>query len=211
MSLPGTAFVLSAPSGTGKSTLAKRLVASIPGLIFSISYTTRPPRAGEVDGEDYFFVDDATFDRMVEEGEFIEWVQVYKHRYGTGRKWLQRKLEEGVDILLDIETIGAQSVHKSLPDAVMIFLLPPSADELAKRLRGRGNDSADQVRIRLNYARHEMVHYPNYDYLIVNDDADTAYRNLESVFLSTRLRHDKTAALAEQILNTFPHESQEQA
>lgn len=211
MSLPGTAFVLSAPSGTGKSTLAKRLVASIPGLIFSISYTTRPPRAGEVDGEDYFFVDDATFDRMVEEGEFIEWVQVYKHRYGTGRKWLQRKLEEGVDILLDIETIGAQSVHKSLPDAVMIFLLPPSADELAKRLRGRGNDSADQVRIRLNYARHEMVHYPNYDYLIVNDDADTAYRNLESVFLSTRLRYDKTAALAEQILNTFPHESQEQA
>ena len=138
LSHSGNVFVLSAPSGTGKSTLAKQLVKNVGDLGFSVSFTTRRPRPGEVDGREYFFVDDATFDRMVAEDGFVEWVRVYEHRYGTGKAWIQEQLRSGSDILLDIESQGARRVHDTIPDAVMVFLLPPSAEELAARLRGRG-------------------------------------------------------------------------
>lgn len=199
----GNIFVLSAPSGTGKSTLAKRLVGEIQGLIFSISYTTRKPREGEVDGQDYFFVDDATFDRMVAEDGFVEWVQVYGNRYGTGRAWIQEKVDQGVDILLDIETVGAHAIHEAIPDAVMIFLLPPSAGELSLRLRGRGKDSEEQIVQRLRYARHEMEQYVHYDYLIVNDDLEQAYRRMESVVLAARCGRERMTPAAERILGSF--------
>lgn len=201
----GNIFVLSAPSGTGKSTLAKRLVKDLQGLIFSISFTTRKPREGEVHGEDYFFIEPSDFDRMVSEDGFAEWVEVYGNRYGTGRNWIREKLESGVDILLDIETKGARNVRQSLPESVMIFLLPPSAEDLSTRLRGRGKDSEEQIRMRLQYARHEMEQLGHYDYLIVNDDLELAYQELKAVVLATRCKQPRMAAKAASILSTFPN------
>ena len=199
----GNVFVLSAPSGTGKSTLAKQLVKHVEDLNFSVSYTTRKPRPGEVDGKDYFFVDDATFDAMVAADGLVEWVQVYERRYGTGRAWMQEKLESGVDILLDIETHGARRVHQAIPDAVMVFLLPPSSRELAARLRGRGDESDEQVRIRLEYAQHELAQWDSYDYLVVNDTVEQAYRRLESIIIATRCRRERMAATAQRIMDSF--------
>jgi guanylate kinase len=199
----GSVLVLSAPSGAGKSTLARRLVRDTEGLIFSISTTTRPPRPGEVDGQDYFFVDDARFDAMVAEDGFVEWVQVYEHRYGTGRVWLESTLATGVDVLLDIETTGALNIHKAVPDAVMIFLLPPSAKELERRLRGRGSDTEAQISLRMKHARHEMELNEAYDYLIVNDDLERAYRQLESVVLAVRAQRERMIGMAGRILESF--------
>ena len=199
----GNVFVLSAPSGAGKSTLAKRLVRETEGLIFAISTTTRPPRPNEVDERDYFFVDDAGFDAMVAAGGFLEWVQVYAHRYGTGREWLERTLSTGVDVLLDIETTGALNIHKAVPDAVMIFLMPPSAEELERRLRGRGSDTEAQISLRLKHARHEMELFEAYDYLIVNDDLERAYRQLQSVVLAARAQRERMVGPAGRILETF--------
>ena len=203
LSHSGNVFVLSAPSGTGKSTLARQLVKQVPDLNFSVSFTTRRPRPGEVDGRDYFFVDDATFDRMVAEDGFVEWVSVYERRYGTGKAWIQEQLASGMDILLDIESQGARQVHKAIPDAVMVFLLPPSSGELASRLRGRGDESGDQVRIRLDYARHELSQFDSYDYLVVNDTVDQAYRKLESIIIATRCRRERMGKTAQRILESF--------
>lgn len=199
----GNVFVLSAPSGTGKSTLAKRLLLQVPDLAFSVSFTTRRPRPGEVHGRDYFFVDDVTFDEMAARDGFVESVKVYEHRYGTGRDWLQERLRSGVDILLDIETQGAVSVHRAIPDAVMIFLLPPSAPELSGRLRGRNDESEEQVRIRLDYARHELSQFSQYDYLVVNDTVEQASRRLESIIIATRCRRQRMDAEARRILDSF--------
>ena len=203
LSHSGNVFVLSAPSGTGKSTLAKQLVKQVGDLDFSVSFTTRKPRSGEVHGKDYFFVDDAAFDAMVAEDGFVEWVQVYDRRYGTGKAWIQERLRSGVDILLDIETQGAGRVQEAIPDAVMVFLLPPSAGELAARLRGRGDESAEQVRILLEYAHHELSRYPQYDYLVVNDKVDQAYQKLESIIIATRCRRERMTGTAQRILDTF--------
>jgi guanylate kinase len=200
---PGTVFVLSAPSGAGKSTLAKRLLASVPDLRFSVSFTTRKPRPGEVDGRDYVFVDDATFDRMLAEQGFVEWVQVYANRYGTGKAWLQEQLDMGRDILLDIETVGARNVKAALPEAVMIFLLPPSAEELARRLRGRGDTDERQISLRMGHARHELEQFPAYDHLVVNDDLEAAFRSLEAIILAERSRRDRMAGRARNILASF--------
>ena len=200
---PGNVFVVSAPSGAGKSTLVQRLVSTLPDLIFSISITTRKPRAGEVDGRDYFYLDDARFDAMIREGGFVEWVEVYGHRYGTGRDWLHRVLASGQDVLLDIETTGALNLRRAIPDAHMIFILPPSAAALEERLRSRGKDSDEQIRIRLNYARHELELYPAYDYLVMNDDLELAYRRFESVFLATRATRERMAPVAQRILEGF--------
>ncbi len=205
----GNVFVLSAPSGAGKSTLAKRLVQQIQGLVFSVSFTTRAPREGERDGQDYFFLDDEAFDRMVDQGGFVEWVTVYGKRYGTGKAWIQEKLRTGVDVLLDIETIGAGNVHREIPDAIMIFLLPPNAGALSERLRGRGKDSEAQIRMRLQYAKHELQVFDRYDYLVVNDDLDTAYRKMEAIILATRCRKERMAPEALRILESFPGDAQE--
>jgi guanylate kinase len=203
ISHPGNIFVLSAPSGTGKSTLAKRLVAEVPDLDFSISVTTRAPRAGEVHGKDYFFTDDATFDRMIAEDGLVERVQVYGHKYGTSKAWINEHLATGRDILLDIETQGARNVHAAIPDAVMVFLIPPSAEELASRLRKRGRDPEAEIQVRLGHARHELSQFPAYDYLVINDTLDRAYRDLESIVLATRTRRERMGATAEHILAGF--------
>ncbi|NWJ41085.1 MAG: guanylate kinase [Geothrix sp.] len=200
---PGNVFVVSAPSGAGKSTLAQRLVATVPDLVFSISFTTRKPRPGEVDGRDYFFIDEARFDAMVREGGFVEWVQVYGHRYGTGRDWLQQTLATGRDVLLDIETTGARNLREAIPDARMIFILPPSAASLEQRLRSRGKDSDEQIAIRLKHARHELEQYPAYDYLVLNDDLELGYRHFEIIILATRAGRERMAPAAQRILEGF--------
>ncbi len=203
MPQPGNVFVVSAPSGAGKSTLVQRLVASVPDLVFSISFTTRKPRPGEVDGRDYFFVDDAQFDAMVREDGFVEWVQVYGHRYGTGRAWLEGVLASGRDVLLDIETTGAMNLRRTLPQACMIFILPPSAASLEARLRSRGKDSEEQIRIRLQHARHEMELYHVYDYLVMNDELEAAYQQFESIIRATRARRERMEPAAQTILQGF--------
>jgi guanylate kinase len=200
---PGNVFVVSAPSGAGKSTLVQRLVRSVPDLVFSISYTTRRPRPGEVDGRDYFYIDDARFDAMVQDGGLVEWVEVYGHRYGTGRDWLEGVLATGRDVLLDIETTGAMNLRRAIPAARMIFILPPSAASLEKRLRSRGKDSDEQIAIRLAYARHELALYPAYDYLVLNDDLELAYRQFESIVLATRASRERMAPAAQRILEGF--------
>ncbi|WP_243322556.1 guanylate kinase [Geothrix sp. SG200] len=200
---PGNVFVVSAPSGAGKSTLTQRLVQSVPDLIFSISFTTRKPRPGEVDGRDYFFIDDARFDAMVAEGGFVEWVQVYGHRYGTGRAWLEEVLDTGRDVLLDIETTGALNVRHAMPEARMIFILPPSAASLEQRLRSRGKDSDEQIRIRMEHARHELELYPAYDYLILNDDLELAYQQFEGIVHAARASRERMAPTARRILEGF--------
>ena len=203
MSHSGNVFVLSAPSGTGKSTLAKQLVRQVADLDFSVSFTTRKPRPGEVHGKDYFFVDDAAFDAMIAKDGFVEWVQVYDRRYGTGRAWILEHLAAGQDILLDVESQGARRVKEAIPDAVMVFLLPPSSQELAQRLRGRGDESDQQVRIRLEYARHELAQLDGYDYLVVNDTVEQAYHRLESIIIATRCRKERMASAAQRILDSF--------
>lgn len=200
---PGNVFVVSAPSGAGKSTLVQRLVRSVPDLIFSISFTTRKPRPGEVDGRDYFYIAEDRFDALVRDGGFVEWVQVYGHRYGTGRDWLNGVLATGQDVLLDIETTGALNLRKAIPDARMIFILPPSADSLEQRLRSRGKDSDEQIAIRMRHARHEMELYPAYDYLVMNDDLELAYRQFESIVYATRASRERMAPAAQRILEGF--------
>jgi guanylate kinase len=200
---PGNVFVVSAPSGAGKSTLVQRLVATVPNLIFSISFTTRKPRPGELDGRDYFFIDEDRFEAMIRAGGFVEWVEVYGHRYGTGRAWLEGVLATGLDVLLDIETTGALNLKQAIPDAHMIFILPPSAAALEKRLRSRGKDSEEQIAIRLQHARHELELYPAYDYLILNDDLEAAYRQLESIVLAARAGRERLAPVAKRLLEEF--------
>lgn len=200
---PGNVFVVSAPSGAGKSTLTQRLVRSVPDLSFSISFTTRKPRPGEVDGRDYFFIDDARFDALVAEGGLVEWVEVYGRRYGTGRAWLDGVLATGRDILLDIETTGAMNLRRAMPEARMIFILPPSAAALEQRLRSRGQDSDEQIRIRMQHAKHELELYSAYDYLILNDDLELAYRQFESIVLAARAVRERMAPAARRILEGF--------
>jgi len=199
----GNVFVISAPSGTGKSTLSSKLVRSMDGIIFSTSFTTRPPRPGEVDGRDYFFVEDDKFESMVRANEFVEWVEVYKKRYGTGRAWLDSVLDTGMDVILDIETTGALNLRRAIPDAVMIFIMPPSVTELEKRIRGRGKDAEEQIQMRMKYALHEMKLCHAYDFIIVNHELDLAYRQMESIIWATRVRRERMIPQATAILQGF--------
>ena len=148
-------------------------------------------------------MDDATFDRMIAEDGLLEWVQVYAHRYGTSKAWLREQLAEGLDVLLDIETVGAMNVKAVMPEAVMIFLLPPSAQVLSQRLRGRGDTDENQIALRMAHARHEMEQYAHYDHLVVNDDLEAAYRSLESVILANRAGLSRMEDTAQRILQTF--------
>jgi guanylate kinase len=175
----------------------------VPGLVFSISFTTRQPRLGEVDGRDYFFIDDERFDAMIREDGFVEWVQVYGHRYGTGRDWLNGVLATGKDVLLDIESTGAMNLRAIIPDARMIFILPPSAASLEQRLRSRGKDSDEQIRIRLQHARHELELFHAYDYLVMNDDLELAYRQFEGIIYAARTTRERMAPAAQRILQGF--------
>jgi guanylate kinase len=174
----GRLFVVSAPSGAGKTTLVKRLVTMRPGLRFSVSYTTRPQRSGEVDERDYFFVDETRFAAMRDAGDFLEHACVFGHRYGTSRAQVQSLLDAGHDVLLEIDWQGARQVRANLPACISVFILPPSVAELERRLRGRGTDTAAVIEGRLSEAVGDMAHWQEFDYAVVNDDLEAAVAEL---------------------------------
>ncbi|HEV2178625.1 MAG TPA: guanylate kinase [Terriglobia bacterium] len=199
----GSIIVVSAPSGAGKSTLVKRLLHSLPDLCFSVSHTTRQPRPGEQNGREYFFVDRAEFMRMVARKEFVEWADVFGHLYGTSRRQLRKAQEAGQDVLLDIDVQGHRQVRRQLPEAVSIFLLPPSFEELKRRLLRRHSDAPGVIRRRLDKARKEIGHWREYDYLIVNDVLALAARALQGVVVAARFRRERQGAQTQEILKTF--------
>lgn len=187
----GTLFVISAPSGAGKTTLCGRLLKEVPNLKLSVSYTTRKPRQGEQNDVDYTFISRQAFMDMIDRGDFAEWATVHGNLYGTSLERLKRLNREGYDIILDIDTRGAMQLKKSYENAVYIFILPPSMQVLEERLVSRGTDPEEVIARRLDNARDEISYYKEYEYILVNDDLDRAYRDLESIVISSRLRISK--------------------
>lgn len=202
----GSLFVVSAPSATGKTTLVQRLFAGPVGrtLHYSVSHTTRAPRPGEVEGRDYHFVDNANFDATIAADGFLEWANVYGHRSGTARSEVLPRMAAGQDVLVDVDVQGAQQVFSRLPEAIGIFLLPPSFVELESRLRRRAADKPESIARRLRAASAEVVCFESYGYIIVNDDLEQALAALESIILANRLRLDAMRARARAIAATFP-------
>jgi guanylate kinase len=177
----GRLFVIAAPSGAGKTSLVRALMEREPSLRFSVSYTTRPQRPTESHGRDYFFVDRATFDSMVERAEFLEHARVFDNRYGTARAPVEAALAAGQDLILEIDWQGAQQIRAALPECVSIFILPPSRAELERRLRGRGTDPEEVIQRRLRDAASDMTHWREFDHVVVNDDFATALGELQAV------------------------------
>lgn len=184
----GILFIISAPSGAGKTTLCKQLSASIPGLWHSVSYTTRKPRTGEEGGREYYFVDENVFQDMVARNEFLEYAHVYGNWYGTPRKALMDKMEQGIDVLLEIDVQGALQIKKKFEDGVYIFILPPSLDTLRARLQGRASDSQEEIVRRLQRVKEEVWSFREYYYIVRNDDLVQSLRELQSIFLAERLK-----------------------
>jgi guanylate kinase len=193
----GQLFVLSGPSGVGKSSLRERVRLRYPQLGYSVSHTTRTPRSGEVEGEDYIFVTAGTFLAMVDAGAFVEWAQVHDHYYGTSREQLNKHLDNNRDVLLEIDVQGARQVKACYPDACFVFLLPPDWDTLERRLRLRGTEGESQVKSRLEQGLQEIREAPWYDYLVVNDTLDEASEALAAIILARRYR---TAAALPRLL-----------
>ncbi len=181
-------IVVSAPSGAGKTSLCEEAVRQIPGLVHAISYTTRVPRPHEVNGRDYYFVDEATFQRMVEAGEFAEWARVHGNLYGTSRGLLEAHLAAGRDIILDIDTQGATQLKRVYPEGIFVFILPPSWGQLEGRLRARQSDPPEEIERRLRKAREEMKSFRDYDYVIINDVLERAARRLCAIIVAERCR-----------------------
>jgi len=185
----GTLYVISAPSGAGKTSLVKALLEKTAGIGVSVSHTTRAMRDGEQDGLDYHFVDKVTFEKMVEDSAFLEHAQVFDNFYGTAVANIEATLQQGDDVILEIDWQGAEQVRKQLPYSVNIFILPPSQVALEERLRGRGQDSDEIIARRMRDAKSESSHYSEYDYLVVNDDFDNALMELRSIVLARRCRY----------------------
>jgi guanylate kinase len=196
-------FIVSGPSGSGKSTLVLKML-EVPGTMFSISCTTRPPRPTESAGKWYDFVSEAEFERMAAQGEFLEYARVFgKHRYGTPRRWYDEAQRRGLDLVLEIDVQGAEQVKKELPAAVAIFILPPAREELERRLRTRDQDSAEAIKRRLDRAQQEMQRYTEYDFLVVNDDVERAGREVQAITVAARCLRSCLSDRAQKILESF--------
>ncbi|AOE88172.1 guanylate kinase [Pseudomonas sp. TCU-HL1] len=185
---PGTLYIVSAPSGAGKTSLVKALIDAEPNIRVSVSHTTRGMRPGEVDSVNYNFVSREEFVQMLEHGDFLEHAEVFGNLYGTSQRWVQQTLAEGHDLILEIDWQGAQQVRHLMPQAKSIFILPPSQQALRQRLDNRGQDSEEIIERRMREAVSEMSHYVEYDYLVINDDFATALDDLKSIFRANQLR-----------------------
>jgi guanylate kinase len=202
----GLMFVLSSPSGAGKTTLSRLLIERMPGLRMSVSATTRAMRPGEQDGRDYLFVDRARFDEMVKREELLEWATVFGNRYGTPRAPVETALSAGQDVLFDIDWQGTQQLReKARLDVVSVFILPPSAADLERRLHTRAQDSNEVIRARMSRASHEMSHWAEYDYIVINRNIDEAFAEVQSILKAERLKRERRTGLT-----TFVRELQRQ-
>jgi len=186
----GILYIISAPSGAGKTSLVKALVGAVGDVRVSVSHTTRPMRPGETDGVNYNFVDTATFEQMVAADVFLEYAQVFDNYYGTSREWVEQQLREGIDVILEIDWQGAEQVRPRMPGCVSVFILPPSRDELIRRLRDRGQDSEAVIQRRFSDAVTDMSHYTEYDYVVINDDFDEALIDLGAIVRARRQGRD---------------------
>lgn len=192
----GLMFILSSPSGAGKTTIARKLLQEDDEIAMSVSVTTRPMRPGEVDGKDYTFVDQTTFDRMVEENGFYEWARVFDHCYGTPKAQIRAGLKEGRDFLFDVDWQGTQQLYqKAEVDVVRVFILPPSLEELSRRLTGRGTDSAEVIAARMARAQAEISHWDGYDYVVVNDDVDLCFGKIRQILAAERMKRARQTGL----------------
>ena len=196
-------LIVSGPSGSGKSTLVQKIL-ELPGTMPSVSCTTRPRRATEASGKCYDFVTDAEFEAMVQRGEFLEYARVFgKHSYGTPKKWLEESRKKGLDLVLEIDVQGAAQVKQKLPESVAIFILPPSREELERRLRSRGQDADEEIGRRLARARDEIAEFGNYDYCVVNDDMERAGREAQSIVIALRCTSARRRTRVEKLLASF--------
>ena len=182
----GKIFVISAPSGAGKSTICNRVLKELENISFSVSMTTRKPRSGEIDGVHYKFADVETFQKTIKENGFLEWAQVHNNYYGTPLSLVEEKTSKGIDIILDIDVQGGMLVKERAPHAILIFIAPPSMEELEKRLRGRGTDAAEVIDVRLKNAANEMSYKDKYDRQVINDNLETAISDLKKIILEYR-------------------------
>jgi guanylate kinase len=187
----GNLFVVSAPSGAGKTTLCRKICETMPGVKHSVSYTTRLPRPGEIADIHYTFVDEEEFRSMIASGEFVEWAEVHGNFYGTSKKRIEKIINEGQDVILDIDVQGAKQIKEYFTDSVLVFVLPPSMEELEKRLFDRMSDSKEVIEKRLKRAREEIQEYKNYDYVIVNNTLDKALNELASIIVAENVKISK--------------------
>lgn len=199
----GTLFVVSSPSGGGKGTLIRRVLEVVDNLSYSVSYTTRGPRPTEVNGREYFFVDRATFEEMVADGEFLEWACVHGNFYGTSRRQIAEKTASGIDIILEVDVQGAASVRKLLMDSVSVFILPPSYELLYQRLCARGTDSPENLELRMRNAPDELKQYSSFDYVIINDEVERAVGQLASIIYAERARCVRQDGLVQKVITEF--------
>jgi guanylate kinase len=199
--MSGTLFIVSSPSGGGKTSLVKALLEAEPEVRLSVSFTTRAPRQGEVNGRDYNFVEPREFTRMIEAGELLESAEIYGNQYGTSQKWVEAEFARGRDVLLEIDWQGAQQVRKLMKAVVSVFIVPPSPEVLEARLKGRGQDSAEAIARRLAAARDEMSHASEYDYVIINEEFSRAALDLRSVVRAERLKFARQLARHSDLFN----------
>lgn len=201
----GSLYIISAPSGAGKTSLIKALLESVANVEVSISHTTRPIRDGEANGQHYYFVDVPTFEAGILDGIFLEHAKVFENYYGTSQSTVQQRLEEGIDVILEIDWQGAQQIRKLMPDNCSIFIMPPSIEELKRRLTSRNQDAEDVIIRRVSQAKDDIQHFDEYDHVIINDNFETALQALSSIFQSKRTLRDKMQLSHQGLLKELLH------
>lgn len=203
MKKQGTLYVIAAPSGTGKTTLVEALIKSLPSITVSISHTTRPRRPAEIEGVNYYFIDETEFQRMIAHDDFLEYATVFNHHYGTSKSWVEKTLSQGIDVILEIDWQGCEQIQRLFPDCVSVFILPPSLSDLAKRLRERAQDSAEIIQQRLADARETISRIHNFNYVVMNADFSTAVDDLMAIVHANRLLQKNQPIHLNKLLTDF--------